>query len=296
MRTGSSGLSRDAFPPLGIRPPDGSAHATQATPDADARIVEDFKTNRWDADRDVLSFTPAQAAAFRELQDYYRSWFGPAESQQGLRRPTIAVDEMPALVDYFSWAAWVATANRPGKSYSYTNNWPPAPGVGNTLTADEILWSTLSLVALLAGVGATLFAFGRFRNLGWPDAGPVRAVVFRRPSDVRLTPAQRSTVWYFLVVVSLFLLQGLCGGANAHYHAEPTTFFGLDVASWFPYQLTRTWHLQLALFFVATAYLAIGIFLAPMIAGKEPRHQSTLALVSSARSSSWSWARWPERC
>ena len=186
-----------------------------------------------------------------------------------------------ALVAYFAWSAWVATANRPGKPYSYTNNWPPAPAVGNTLTADAVLWSTLSLIALLAGIGATLFAFGRFRDLGWPDepAGPVRALVFRQPGEVRLTPAQRSTVWYFLVVAGLFLLQGLCGGANAHYHAEPTTFFGIDVASWFPYNLTRTWHLQLALFFVATAYLAIGIFLAPMIAGKEPRHQGKLAIV-----------------
>jgi nitric oxide reductase subunit B len=248
---------------------------------AAARVVEDFKTNRWDATSDLLIYTPAQVLAFRQLENYYRHWFGPPEQQTGLRRPSIPADRTPALVAYFSWAAWVSTANRPGKAYSYTNNWPPAPGVGNTVTPDAVLWSAISLIALLAGIGATLFAFGRFKTLGWPDDAPdaAHAIVFREPSEVRLTPGQRSTVWFFLVVAGLFLLQGLCGAANAHYHAEPSDFFGFDVAKWLPYQLTRTWHLQLALFFVATAYLAIGIFLAPMIAGKEPRHQSKLAAV-----------------
>ena len=256
-------------------------YATHAAADPDARVLSDWKTNRFDKGPNVLAYTPAQVAAFHSLLDYYRDWFGPAERQRGLRRPSIAKERIPALVAFFAWSAWVATANRPGKDYSYTNNWPPAPAAGNTLTADAVLWSALSLIALLAGIGATLFAFGRFRELGWPEdaAGPVPEVVFRPPGEVRLTSAQRSTVWFFLVVAALFLLQGLCGGANAHYHAEPSDFFGLDVASWFPYHLTRTWHLQLALFFVATAYLAIGIFLAPLIAGREPRHQDKLAIV-----------------
>jgi nitric oxide reductase subunit B len=247
---------------------------------ADARVIEDFKTNRWDGARDVLVFTPAQVAAWHDQLDHYRAWFGPASEQTGLRRPSVPASDVPALVAYFTWAAWVSTANRPGESYSYTNNWPPAPAVGNTLTADALFWSALSLVALLGGIGATFFAFGRFKELGWPeDTGPTHEIAFRNPNEVRLTPGQRTTVWYFLVVAALFLLQGLCGGANAHYHAEPEHFFGFDVASWFPYHLTRTWHLQLALFFVATAYLAIGIFLAPMIAGKEPRHQDHLAIA-----------------
>jgi nitric oxide reductase subunit B len=255
-------------------------YVARGAADPDAKVIGDFKTNRWDVDREIVIYTPAQVAAWRELTEYYRTWFGPGAAQSGLRRPSIGSDELPAVVAYFAWSAWVATANRPGKPYSYTNNWPPAPSAGNTLTADAILWSTLSLIALLAGIGATLFAFGRFKDFGWPDATePARRLVFRPPNEARLTPAQRTTVWYFLVVIGLFLVQGVCGGANAHYHAEPTTFFGFDVASWFPYQLTRTWHLQLALFFVATSYLAIGIFLAPLIAGKEPRHQSELSLL-----------------
>ncbi|MBW8884057.1 MAG: cbb3-type cytochrome c oxidase subunit I, partial [Planctomycetia bacterium] len=46
-----------------------------------------------------------------------------------------------------------------------------------------------------------------------------------------------------------------------------------------PYNLTRTWHLQLALFFVVASYLAAGIFLAPLITGGEPRGQRPLTIA-----------------
>ena len=65
----------------------------------------------------------------------------------------------------------------------------------------------------------------------------------------------------------------------AHYYAETGGFFGFDPAKYFPYNLTRTWHLQLSLFFVVAAYLAAGIFLAPMISGSEPRGQRTLTIA-----------------
>jgi nitric oxide reductase subunit B len=38
----------------------------------------------------------------------------------------------------------------------------------------------------------------------------------------------------------------------------------------------RTWHVQLAIFWVAASFLATGIFIAPIIAGGEPRGQATL--------------------
>ena len=75
----------------------------------------------------------------------------------------------------------------------------------------------------------------------------------------------------------LFLLQTLAGGASQHYRAEISNFFGVDLARLLPFNIARTWHLQLAIFWVSTSYLAAGIFLAPMIAGREPRGQSFLA-------------------
>ena len=34
-------------------------------------------------------------------------------------------------------------------------------------TTDAVMWSALSLIALLGGTAAVLFAFGRFNFLGW---------------------------------------------------------------------------------------------------------------------------------
>lgn len=250
------------------------------TPETEARIRAEFKADRFDGER--VHCSAAMSRAWRDLLDHYETWLGRGVTDDGLRGPRIEdATEIRAVASYVAWSAWVATAPRPGKDYSYTNNWPPDPAAGNTPTADALLWSAISLIALLAGIGATMFAFGRWGDkLGWSrDEPEAHQLVFRAPRDVRLTPAQRATVWYFVVVAGLFLAQGLCGGANAHYHADASSFFGVDLGHWLPYQLTRTWHLQLAIFFVAASYLAMGIFLAPMIAGTEPRHQDKLAIA-----------------
>ena len=140
-----------------------------------------------------------------------------------------------------------------------------------------IVWSVLSLIALLGGIGLLFGAFGRWgRQLGWH--GREQATLsFRSPGDVALTPAQRATAWFFFVMAALFLIQTLVGAASQHYRAEIDDFFGFDLARVFPYNLMRTWHVQLAIFWVATSFVAAGIFLAPMIARREPKHQAKLA-------------------
>lgn len=249
--------------------------------DARQRVIAEAKLNRFDPNTNTLTLTAGQVYAYNQRLAFYRDWFGAPAQQQGLRRPHISnPDDVRKITSYFAWAAWTASVNRPGKSYSYTNNWPPEPLVGNAATAQAFLWSALSLIALLGGIGAVLFIFGKYNILGWhgyDEEQPERAVQFRPPEDVRLSPGQRATAWFFLVVALLFLAQGLLGGANAHYHVEPAGFYGFDISKWLPYNLTRMWHLQLALFFVATSFLAMGIFLAPMIARREPKGQDILA-------------------
>ncbi len=255
----------------------------EPTPDDRARVTSEFKANQYDAQTKTLTYTAAQVHAFEKMQGFYADWFGPPEQQKGLQRPHISdAKELHDLTAYFSWAAWVATTQRPGTDYSYTNNWPSAPLAGNRPTADALLWSVFSLIALLGGIGIVFFVFGRYDVLGWHRAEEEvagQSLMFRAPDQVRLTPAQRATAWYFLVVAGLFLCQGLLGGANAHYHVEPAGFYGINLARWFPYNLTRMWHLQLAIFFIASAYLAMGIFIAPMIARREPKHQAKLAIL-----------------
>lgn len=249
---------------------------------AGVRVRAEAKRNRYDASTGVLTYTPGQTHGFYRLMGFYRRYFGPVETQPGLSKPTILDrGDIHKLTAYFSWAAWLSAARRPGRAYSYTNDWPAEPLVGNRPTAQAFIWSVYSLIALLGGIGAVLFLFGKYNILGWhryQEEEPDKALQFRPPEDVKLAPGQRATAWYFLVVSGLFLAQGLLGGANAHYHVEPGAFYGFRLADWLPYNLSRMWHVQLAIFFVATAYLAMAIFLAPMIARREPKHQDKLAI------------------
>jgi nitric oxide reductase subunit B len=248
--------------------------------DARARVEQELKANNYDPNTGILALTSSQAFAYERLEDYYREWFGHPNSQPGLSRPLIDnPDEVRQLSSFFSWSAWTSATRRPGTDYSYTNNWPPEPLAGNRPTSATLLWSVLSLVALLGGTGLVLFAFGRYEQLGWHDKGRSEPRQFRPPEEVSLTPSQRAVPWYFLVVAGLFLCQGLLGGVNAHYHAEMSGFYGIALSDWLPYNLSRMWHLQLALFFVSASFLAIGIFLTPMIAQYEPKGQNKLALL-----------------
>jgi nitric oxide reductase subunit B len=263
-----------------------SSNLVQASfggPDSDRavqRTIDEMRTNRYDSATHTLTFTAPQAAAFRRLVPHYSAYFSDPSTEHGLKPDAITdPTQLRQLTAFFAWTAWAAAANRPGHNYSYTNNWPSEPRVDNKPTANVIVWSVLSLIALLGGIGILFGAFGRWgRNLGWH--GREQATLsFRSPGDVALTPAQRATAWFFFVMAALFLLQTIVGAAAQHYRADLESFFGIDLARVFPYNLMRTWHVQLAIFWVATSFVAAGIFLAPMIARREPRGQGKLAFA-----------------
>jgi nitric oxide reductase subunit B len=251
----------------------GSASGTAAQ-----KTITDFKTNRYDEASKTTTYSAAQAVAYRELVGYYGTYFGSTSGDKGLR-PNAITDpaQIKQLTSFFAWSAWAGSTLRPDKNYSYTNSWPPEPLVANKPPANVLIWSVLSLIALLAGVGALFAAFGRWGDrFGWKGR-QADTISFRPPGDVVLTPAQRACAYFFLVVGLLFFIQVMVGAASEHYRADVTSFFGFDLARWLPYNLVRTWHVQLSIFWTATSFLAAGIFLAPMIAGREPRRQHWLA-------------------
>jgi nitric oxide reductase subunit B len=240
------------------------------------QTITDFKTNRYDAATGVLPFTAAQASAFHQLVAYYGGFFGEPTTKFGLRPNAITdPEQIRQLTAFFSWSAWAGSTLRPGKNYSYTNNWPPESLVNNHATAEALVWSVLSLIALLGGIGLMMGAFGRWKFLGW-HAPEEQRISFRPPDEVLLTPAQRACAGFFFVMALLFVMQTLLGGAAEHYRAELSDFFGVDLARILPFNIARTWHLQLSLFWVSTSFLAAGIFLVPMITGREPRGQAGL--------------------
>ncbi len=248
----------------------GTQDPSQATSDM-------LRENRYDEDSGELVFTAEQVAAFDAIQQHYADYFGEDSTKYGLI-PKVITDpeDIHQLTAFFSWTAWAAAAERPGHDYSYTNNWPAEPRVDNGPTADIVVWSGLSLVALLGGLGGLFALYGRWsRQIGW-HATEQPALAFRQPGEVEITPAQKVTAYFFFVVAVLFLAQSLLGGAIEHYRADLASFFGIDLARVLPFNLARTWHVQLSLFWTAASFLAAGIFLAPIISGREPRKQHLL--------------------
>ncbi len=248
--------------------------------DPHADLVDVMRTNRYDEGTRTLTFTGEQADAFAEMKAYYAGFFGADSSKNGLI-PNAITDpaDIHALTAFISWTAWAAAAERPGHNYSYTNNWPPERLVDNGPTADLVVWSALSLTALLVGAGILFAVYGRWsQRIGW-HAVETPSLVFKQPGEVQITPAQRATAWFFFVVALLFVVQTLLGGAVEHYRADLSSFFGFDLAQILPYNLARTWHLQLSLFWVVAGLLAAGIFLAPFISGREPKKQGLLAYI-----------------
>ena len=162
----------------------GSDSARQQT-------IDQFQTNRYDAGTKTLPYSAQQASAFGQLERHYADFFSTDTTRYGLRpKPIDDPEEIHQLTSFFAWSAWAASTRRPGHNYSYTNNWPPEEQVGNTPSANVIVWSVISLIALLGGIGVLFAAFGRWR-MGWQGRDQA-TLSFRAPGDVALTPAQRA--------------------------------------------------------------------------------------------------------
>ncbi len=236
-----------------------------------------LKTNRYDTASGTLRLTAPESAAYRQQLPYWTEYFHDPQRNGGLKADLIAdPTELRQFTAFVTWAAWASVAARPGHSYSYTNNFPYDPNVGNVPTGDAVLWSALSLLVLLAGIAAVLLAFGKFDYLGWVTRGHH---VHPQLLPGRSSPGQNALVKFFVVVSLLFLAQTLVGGATAHYRADPGSFYGFQLETIFPSNLMRTWHLQMAIFWIATAYVAAALFLGRSLRSDEPRWLASLVHV-----------------
>lgn len=237
-----------------------------------------YRTNTYDAATDTLPISERRAQAIKQTAAYYVSLFS-ADPELRSTRVSYAMkeDTLPdaqrrqRLTEFFFWTAWAAATERPDGSATYTNNWPHEPLIGNKPTAENIVWSIVSVILLIAGIGGLIWAWAFLRK---EDEHQPTAPTKDPISLVALTPSQRALGKYLLLVVALFTFQVMLGGFTAHYTVEGQEFYGIDVSQWFPYSLTRTWHIQAALFWIATGFLAAGLFLAPIInGGKDPKFQ-----------------------
>jgi len=209
---------------------------------------------------------------------YYHQLFGNApELQQTRRSYAMKEDTLPSaerrdrLSEFFFWTAWAAATEREPGAATYTNNWPHEPLIGNRPTAENVVWSIVSVVLLIAGIGGLVWAWSFMRSEDAKEPTPPRQDPL---TTIALTPSQKALGKYLFIVIALFVFQVFLGGFTAHYTVEGQAFYGIETSKWFPYSLVRTWHIQSALFWIATGFLAAGLFLAPIInGGRDPKFQ-----------------------
>lgn len=234
-----------------------------------ARVSEEFKTNRYDPETDELFLTAAQAQGLKQVfADYeHLLTYGSVihSIPHGWFKDPTQIHDVTA---FFAWTAWAAAADRPNASFSYTANWPHDDLIGNQQPGQFVIWSILSVVLLIAGTGGFLLIYLSQEKDDDVQAVPNRPVV-RIP-----TASQKTTSLFFGVAMAMFMVQMLMGMITAHYAVEGDSFYGIPLARFLPYAASRTWHLQLAIFWIATCWLASGLYFAPRFGDSEPKGQA----------------------
>jgi nitric oxide reductase subunit B len=235
-----------------------------------ARLIQDERSNTYDPATGAITVTPERAAVFENLARYYADVFGNGRNEYAIPRGALTdANKQRQMAAFFWWTAWAAATNRPDGDATYTNNWPHEPLVANEPTSSAVVWSIISFVLLLAAVGGMVWYFASQEKTQAEVAIPKQDPLL----GFRPTPSQRATMKYFFVVAILWVVQVALGAITAHYGVEGSGFYGIPLDKWLPYSITRTWHLQLAIFWIATSWLATGLYVAPAVSGHEPKGQ-----------------------
>ena len=255
------------------------------------RLQAMMRANTYDANTQTITLTQDRVASLSNVAAHYESLFGNDPTTLALRdayamkQDTVdTLEHRRALTAFFWWTAWAATTERASegetlapakagmanKKVTYTNNWPSEPLVGNTPPPALWVWSAFSVLFLIAGIAI----------LGWHHAvthargEAPHQIPARDPfATLKITPSMRAVAKYFWLVLALFLVQILLGAITAHYQIEGQHAYGFALSEILPYSLSRTWHTQLAVLWIAVAWLGTGLYIAPALSGHEPKFQ-----------------------
>jgi nitric oxide reductase subunit B len=234
------------------------------------RLEQMYRNNTYDAATGAITVDPVRARAFETAFKHYSDVFMQGNADYSIPSGTIrSADRMRDMAAFFFWSSWASSTNRKDANLSYTNNWPHEPLIGNLPTGELVMWTGVSIIMLLAGICALVWWNAASRQeepaLELPRTDPL--------GNWKATPSQRATLIYFFTVSALILVQMLMGVITAHYGVEGNGFYGIDLAHILPYAVTRTWHVQLGIFWIATSWLAAGLFIGPLVSGYEPKYQ-----------------------
>ncbi|MCK9206432.1 MAG: nitric-oxide reductase large subunit, partial [Salinivirgaceae bacterium] len=239
-------------------------------------LQKELRTNTYNHEDKTLTISDLRAEAFSNNSSYYSRLFTDDPSLDA-ERDTYSIpkntlkdsERVRKLNAFFFWVSWTCVTERPGQEITYTNNWPAEELVANKPTGALLLWTGFSVIMLLAGIGIMVWFYAKRRGEGSEHDVSTN---FLLKNDVQ-TPSQKAILKYFWTVSALLLVQVLMGIITAHYTVEGQALYGIPLSDWLPYSISRTWHVQIAIFWIATSWLATGLYYAPAISGVEPKFQ-----------------------
>jgi nitric oxide reductase subunit B len=241
------------------------------------QVQREIKTNRYDAATNRTMLSAGQVAAAESLPDYYSKVFTNPAFPEAFHPTNYITDpkEIRQLAQFFFWGAWVCSTERPGTGYSYTHNWPYDPDAGNRPTPATMVWSIIGLLGLILGLGIVLHYYGQMDQLSddYYAKGASEMVTERKLISYAPTPTQRASFKYFYVAAVLLLVQVLAGILTVHDFVGFTQFFGVDLREWLPVTIVRSWHLQIALYWISACWVGGSIFILPLLTKQEPKGQ-----------------------
>ncbi|NQU55450.1 MAG: nitric-oxide reductase large subunit [Bacteroidetes bacterium] len=240
------------------------------------KLQEDIRRNTYKESDGSLTVSVDRAEGIKKASAFYSGLFTDNINMTDLRDsyaiPLNSIktkERMDKMNAFFFWASWACVTERPGSDLTYTHNWPHEPLVGNVATGDLHIWTGFSVIILLLGIALLAYHYARTRDdedeLIIPEKNPLQTL--------QSTPSMKATLKYFIVVTALIGVQVLLGIITAHYGVEGQAFYGLPLSDFLPYSISRTWHVQLAIFWIATSWLATGLYIAPAVSGYEPKFQ-----------------------
>ena len=241
-------------------------------------LREELRKNTYDPATGIITYSPLRAEAAREVGEHYAKLFlGDNAPEYVKLRADYALRgksledpaKMAKMNAFFAWTSWVCVASRPGSDVSYTNNWPHDPTIGNIAPTSLHLWSGFSVLMLLTAVGILVYYYAQSKE---EEEGPMPASDPLR--GMKPTASMRATLKYIWIVSALMLVQMVLGAITAHYGVEGDALFSLPIQDFLPQAVSRSWHVQLAILWIATSWLATGLYIAPAVSGTEPKYQA----------------------
>lgn len=241
------------------------------------RLKSLVRKNTYNPDTGVITLSLDRVKAITQVSEHYQRLFSDEPSTAELREAyamknnTVTDPENRRVLSaFFWWTAWATMTNRIDGDITYTNNWPNEPLIDNKPPASMFLWSAFSVTFLLAGIGLMGWYYAASHG---KEEATSKLPVTDPMRELRPTPSMMATAKYFWVLLALFLVQILLGAVTAHYQVEGQVMYGFELSEILPYSITRTWHTQLAVLWIALAWLATGLYIGPAVSGYEPPYQ-----------------------